>query len=74
MFKAEELLEFFKRCPKEVFYENGDCILDMSFKKTGSEIAHKLFEQGEWVLLKDVKGGIKPHNGLKCYFALLDNN
>lgn len=74
MFKAEELLEFFKRCPKEVFYENGDCILDKSFKKTGSEIAHKLFEQGEWVLLKDVKGRIKPHNGLKCYFALLDND
>ena len=81
MFKAEELLRFFKRCPKEVFYENGDCILDKSFRNTGKNtdsiedsIEHKLFEQGEWVLLKDVKGRIKPHNGLKCYFALLDND
>lgn len=81
MFKAQELLDFFEKCPKEVFYENGDCILDKSFRNTGKNtdsiedsIEHKLFEQGEWVLLKDVKGRIKPHNGLKCYFALLDND
>lgn len=75
MFKGEQLLRFFKQCPEEVFDENGECILDDSFKKTGSidSIEHRLFEQKEWVLLKDVKWGIKPHNGLKCYFALRDN-
>ena len=72
MFKAQKLLQFFEQCP-EVFDENGECILDKSFKNTGS-IEHKPFEQDKWVLLEDVKGGIKPHNGLKCYFALLDND
>lgn len=74
MFKAKELLEFFEQC-SEVFDKNGKCILDKAFKKTGSKIEHKPFEQQDnWVLLEDVKGGIKPHNGLKCYFALLDND
>lgn len=73
-FKAEELLRFFKKCPKEVFDEKGECILDKSFKKTGSEIEHQPFKQKEWVLLKDVQGDIQPRNGLKCYFALLDND
>ena len=72
-FNAQELLRFFEKC-QEVFEKNGECILDKSFKKTGSEIEHQPFKQKEWVLLEDVKGGIKPRNGLKCYFALLDND